>query len=339
MPDINPHFRKLDKPHRSVSEYVDLITQGDRFALSEAMTLVESQVEHKRMLAKEILSHYKPDKHSFRIGITGSPGAGKSSFIEQMGKKIIAKGHKVAVLAIDPSSVKSSGSILGDKTRMSELSVHNSAFIRPSSTSNALGGVSRRTKELIALCEMAGYEYIFVESVGVGQSEIEISNLVDVTLLLLLPGGGDEIQGIKRGIIEVADIFIINKADGKQLENARISKKEYVNAIQFMKHDLQGWRQPVILSSSEVDVNNNMECVLEKIHAYISMLLSTDEFERQRIRQDERWIRGQLEHAILTEIFGKNNISQTLSDTKGDESYVNVFVKLQQIIEKIKRSF
>ena len=226
-------FKKSKRRLLSADEYVKGILAGNRTILGKAITLVESTNPGHHQLAQQIIELCLPHAgNSLRIGITGVPGVGKSTFIEAIGKYLTNNNHKLAVLAIDPSSSRTKGSILGDKTRMEELSVDENAFIRPSPSAGSLGGVARKTRESIILCEAAGFDVIFVETVGVGQSEIAVHSMVDFFLLLMLAGAGDELQGIKRGIMEMADAIFINKADGDNLNNARRAQSEYKNALQ-----------------------------------------------------------------------------------------------------------
>lgn len=254
-PSINPHvFSKAGRKKRinySVDEYTDGILSGNRTILSQAITLIESSLPEHYGTGQAIIEKCLPySSKSVRIGITGVPGAGKSTFIETFGMYITDKGSKLAVLAIDPSSEQSKGSILGDKTRMEKLSVHPGAFIRPSPSAGTLGGVARKTRETIILCEAAGFDTILVETVGVGQSETEVHTMVDVFLLLMLAGAGDEIQGMKRGIMEMADLIAITKADGENKMVAEGARVTYQNAINLFPLKPSGWNPRVITCSA-----------------------------------------------------------------------------------------
>jgi LAO/AO transport system kinase len=243
----------LEKKKRSfnVAEIVKGILVRNISILSTAITLVESNLSKHRLIANQIIEKCLPySGNSVRVGITGVPGAGKSTFIETLGTYLIKQNHKLAVLAIDPSSEQSGGSILGDKTRMEELSAEKNAFIRPSPSSGSLGGVARKTRETIILCEAAGFDTIFIETVGVGQSETKVHSMVDFFLLLMLAGAGDELQGIKRGIMEMADTIIINKADGNNINKAKLAKKEYENALHMFPPSESGWIPNVLLTSA-----------------------------------------------------------------------------------------
>ena len=231
----------------STRELADLIRTGDRRALARGITLVESTRADHRDQTRELLDLLLPHAgDSIRIGITGVPGVGKSTFIEAFGAHVIDQGHRVAVLAVDPTSRKSGGSILGDKTRMEDLARNESAFIRPSPAGETLGGVARRTREAMLLCEAAGFDVVFVETVGVGQSEAVVAGMVDLLLLLLLPGAGDELQGIKRGILEWIDLVAVNKADGRGAQAAREARAQYLSALHFVRPVHPSWTPPVV---------------------------------------------------------------------------------------------
>ena len=235
----------------SLEDYVAGVRAGDRTMLARAITLVESDADKHRALAQEVLRAVLPDTGgAHRVGISGVPGVGKSTFVDALGTFLTGRGAKVAVLAVDPSSSVSHGSILGDKTRMAKLSRDPSAFIRPSPSSGSLGGVARKTRESILLCEAAGFDVVLVETVGVGQSETVVSDMVDFYLVLMLAGAGDELQGIKRGILEIADLVAINKADGNNLRNAQRARKEYEMALRLMRGHGHFWDAPVVTLSA-----------------------------------------------------------------------------------------
>ena len=239
----------------STTSLTDAIGNRDRRALAQAITLVESGLKGHQSQARELLAALPtPSQPGLRIGITGPPGAGKSTFIETLGGHMIDGGHSVAVLTVDPSSVISGGSILGDKTRMPKLSVSDKAFVRPSPSSGAQGGVGRCTREAIALCEAAGFDRVIVETVGVGQSELRVASMTDLFVLLLVPGSGDELQGIKRGVMELADLILINKADGDLEQAASSTVSEYANATGFLQARTPGWKVPVLGMSALCDV-------------------------------------------------------------------------------------
>ncbi|MFN3604259.1 MAG: methylmalonyl Co-A mutase-associated GTPase MeaB [Leptonema sp. (in: bacteria)] len=252
-PSINPYLdiKKFQKPKLGFDEYIEGILNGDRVILSRAITLIESDKEEDKKLSSRIIQYFlKKQMESFRIGITGVPGVGKSTFIEAFGLDLISKGHKVAVLAVDPSSERSGGSILGDKTRMENLSKHPHAFIRPSPSRGTLGGVAKRTREVMLLCEAAGFNRIIIETVGVGQSETLVHSMVDFFLLLILPGSGDELQGIKRGIMEMADGILVTKTDGDNIQKSKIAKADIQRVVQYFSDSEINWKPFVICVSS-----------------------------------------------------------------------------------------
>lgn len=244
-------FRRRKSPLLQAQDYVNGILRGDRVLLSKAITLIESALPAHYQLSQQVIEQCMPHSgNSLRIGITGVPGVGKSTFIEALGKQLTSSGHKLAVLAVDPSSQLSGGSILGDKTRMESLSVDDNAFVRPSPSAGSLGGVARKTREIIILCEAAGFDTIFVETVGVGQSETAVHSMVDFFLLLMLAGAGDELQGIKRGIIEMCDGMAINKADGDNVMKAKLAKTQYETALHLFPPSPGGWKPRVEICSS-----------------------------------------------------------------------------------------
>jgi LAO/AO transport system kinase len=294
--NLNPNSaRFIRTPRRlpSAKELVEGIRSGDRIKLGQAITLIESTKPGHRQLAQEVVETCLPfSGQALRIGITGTPGVGKSSFIEAFGKSLTTENHKIAVLAIDPSSQRSHGSILGDKTRMGALAADPLAFIRPSPAGTALGGVARQTRETMILCEAAGYEYILVETVGVGQSETAVESMTDFLLLLLLPGAGDELQGIKRGIVEMADLLAVNKADGDRIQLAKDSKRAYRNALHLFPPQESGWTPRVEICSS-LD-GSGIETIKEAIGEYATLTQKNGYFERKRRRQAEYWLEESL---------------------------------------------
>ena len=279
---------------------IDKLKSGDRRTLAKAITLIESTKPEDQKAASDLLNKIIGiNQKSFRLGITGSPGVGKSTFIENFGLYLIQNNFKVAVLAIDPSSPTSGGSILGDKTRMEKLSTETNAFIRPSPTSGALGGVAQKTREAILLCEAAGFDFIIVETVGVGQSEYEIANMVDFFMLLILPSGGDELQGIKKGILELADAIVINKADGENLNLALQTQAQYQSALQITSHS-PFWETKVLKSSS---------ITLESFQELYSMLMlyrkiaeENMHWQSNRQSQNLNWFNDLIKEIILKSI-------------------------------------
>ena len=251
QPIVNPYFTRRKKPKLSTDQYVEGILAGNITTLSQAITLIESNNPAHYAQAQEIIERCLPHAgKSVRIGITGVPGAGKSTFIEAVGNMVTSLRHKLAVLAIDPSSERSGGSILGDKTRMESISGNPDVFIRPSPSAGSLGGVARKTRETIVLCEAAGFDVIFIETVGVGQSETAVHSMVDMFMLLQISGAGDELQGIKRGIMEMADIMVITKADGENIHKAELAKTQFQGALRLFPVPESGWRPKVYTCSA-----------------------------------------------------------------------------------------
>ena len=284
-PSVNPYLKKRSKKSlRPAQYYVDGILAGNMMILSRAVTLIESSLPEHQELAQSIVELCLPHSgNAIRVGITGVPGAGKSTSIDSFGMYLLNKGHKLAVLAIDPSSERSKGSILGDKTRMERLSVEDNAFIRPSPSAGSLGGVARKTREIIILCEAAGFDYVFVETVGVGQSEIAVHSMVDFFLLIQLSGTGDELQGIKRGIMEMADGIVINKADGDNIAKAKIAKRQLQNALHLFPLPDSGWVPEVLTYSGYY--NLGIEEIWDMIDRYIQFVKDNGFFYKKRNEQ------------------------------------------------------
>lgn len=283
----------------SVDEYVDGVLAGDRTILGRALTLVESNSRRHRELAQNVLLRLLPHSgNALRIGITGVPGAGKSTFIDQFGVNLTAMGFKVAVLAIDPSSQLTKGSILGDKTRMQQLSVDPRAFVRPSPSSGSLGGVARKTREGMLLCEASGFDVILVETVGVGQSETVVSDMVDIFLLIQIAGAGDELQGIKRGIMELADIVAVNKAEGDNELPARRAAREIHTALHYMRPRTPGWT-PHVQTMSALR-NQGLDKVWEKIDLYRTQMTENGELDVRRRQQLVKWTWDIVEDHLMT---------------------------------------
>lgn len=287
------------------------ILAGKRRALSRAITLVESTRADHRALASDLLQRLTPFAgNSIRIGITGVPGAGKSTFIEAAGLHILNQGHRLAVLAVDPSSAVSGGSILGDKTRMEELSRQPEAFIRPSPAGRTLGGVTRRTRETMILCEAAGFDVLFVETVGVGQSETAVADMTDMFLLLLLPGGGDDLQGIKRGIMELADLVLVNKADGELAATANHSVSDYRHALKMLHPRTRNWQVPV-KSCSALEQRGIAE-VWEIIGHYREVLTASGEFTQRRAQQARTWMWTETAESLMAALRDDEQVAQCL---------------------------
>ncbi|MES2679109.1 MAG: methylmalonyl Co-A mutase-associated GTPase MeaB [Bacteroidota bacterium] len=292
--------------------YVQGILNGDMAVLSRAITLVESGNETHQQIAQKIIDGvFHKTGNSFRLGITGVPGVGKSTFIESFGKKIIAEGRKLAVLAIDPSSTKSKGSILGDKTRMEELSVQKNVYIRPSPSSGTLGGITRSTYETILLCEAAGFDFIIIETVGVGQSEVEVGKITDFFLLLMLAGAGDELQGIKRGIMEMADALVITKADGENIEKAKAARSEYAHAMHLFGATESGWTPRTLLSSGIT--NSGIDEVYNMLEEYRLLTTSSGYFLINRGRQQYDLFLSSLEEQLKHRFYNDSEIQKKIS--------------------------
>lgn len=287
---VNPYLkRKVKKRQLSVSEFVEGIVKGDVTILSQAVTLVESVRPEHQATAQEVIEKCLPySGNSIRVGISGVPGAGKSTSIDVFGLHVLEKGGKLAVLAIDPSSERSKGSILGDKTRMEQLSVHPKSFIRPSPSAGSLGGVARKTRETIILCEAAGFDKIFVETVGVGQSETAVHSMVDFFLLIQLAGTGDELQGIKRGIMEMADGIIINKADGDNIDKAKLAAAQFKNALHLFPPADSGWFPKVLTYSGYY--NLGIKEIWDMVGEYMEFTKKNGYFNFKRNEQAKYWM-------------------------------------------------
>ena len=295
---VNPHLATRKRAGFSTEEYLTGILAQNRVLLSRAITLVESKLVADRKQARSIVEGCLPHSgRSFRLGITGVPGVGKSTFIESLGIQLIEQGHRVAVLTVDPSSQLSRGSILGDKTRMQQLSTHPKAFIRPSPAGQSLGGVAAKTRELILLCEAAGFDFIIVETVGVGQSEVAVHALTDFFLLLLLPGGGDELQGIKRGIVEMADMIAVNKADGDQKMAARKAKVAYQRALHLFPAKPSNWVANAMTCSALE--GEGISTVIENIHQYQELITENGYFNQHRQEQAIHWFRQRFKRRFI----------------------------------------
>lgn len=297
----------------SPPEYVEGILSGNRTVLSRAITLVESQrAEHQAMAEEVIAACLKHSGKSIRIGITGVPGVGKSTFIEAFGLSLIDAGRRVAVLAIDPTSEKSRGSILGDKTRMEKLATHESAFIRPSPSSGSLGGIAPKTREAMLLCEAAGYNVVIIETVGVGQSEVAVHSMTDFFLLLMLAGAGDELQGIKRGIMEMADLIAINKADGANLVKAKLAQQEYQQALRLFPPNPNGWI-PKTLTCSALTSEGVLE-IRNVIFEFEKKMSENGWLESKRQTQASYWLRQTLEYELLSRFYTSEVVKTKLNE-------------------------
>ena len=312
-PIVNPYLRRRRKPLPTVGEMVEGILKGDVTMLSRAVTLVESLSNDHQILAQEVIEKCLPySGNSRRIGITGVPGAGKSTSIDTFGLHVLKDGGKLAVLAIDPSSERTKGSILGDKTRMEKLSVHPAAFIRPSPSAGSLGGVARKTRETIVLCEAAGYNNIFVETVGVGQSETAVHSMVDFFLLIQLAGTGDELQGIKRGIMEMADGIVINKADGDNIDRARLAQAQFRSALHLFPPTLSGWMPEVLCYSGYYETG--IAEVWEMIDRYFEFVKANGHFEAKRQQQARYWMYETINEKLRNHFYNDADVAALLED-------------------------
>jgi LAO/AO transport system kinase len=352
---INPTINKGIKGKKSklltVEEYVNGISSDNRTILSKAITLIESSLSSHQQIAQEIIAEClkrkdistNDDRHAsrvtrhdsqtaIRIGITGVPGVGKSTFIEALGKHLTSLGHKLAVLAIDPTSSRSKGSILGDKTRMEELANDPDAFIRPSPSGGTLGGVARKTRETIILCEAAGFDVIFVETVGVGQSETVVHGMVDFFLLLMLAGAGDELQGIKRGIIEMADSIVINKADGDNIGKAQLAQAQYTNALHLFPPSESGWIPRVDTCSAYT--KHGIPEVWSRIIEYRAFSENNGSFLKKRMEQNRQVFFESIEEALRSSFFNRKDISHQIKKAEAEivSGKLNPYVAAQDLL-------
>jgi LAO/AO transport system kinase len=322
-----------------VERYASAIRDGDRAMLARAITLIEStKPAHQAQSAALLQAINKDTGKAHRIGITGVPGVGKSTTIDQFGINLIEAGHRVAVLAVDPTSSRSGGSILGDKTRMNRLAVSPQAFVRPSPTSGTLGGVARKTRETMALVEAAGFDIVIVETVGVGQSETTVAEMVDTFVVLLLPGGGDELQGIKKGIIELADLIAINKADGENVARAERSASDYRGALSLLTPASENWQPPVLTVSGLTGAG--LDELWAQIRSHRDRLTASGEFAERRQGQAVRWMHDMIADKLHTLMLSEPNVSETLArmETGVRSGELAPTAAVGQVIEEFIRS-
>ena len=315
----------------------DLIKSGDIGALARGITLIESTKKEDQETAQELIRLSLPFVgNSLRIGITGVPGVGKSTFIESFGTELINSGKKVAVLAIDPSSEKTHGSILGDKTRMEKLSSNKNAFIRPSAAGDSLGGVAKKTRESIYLCELAGFDIILIETVGVGQSETTVHSMVDFFLLLMLAGAGDELQGIKRGIMEMADLLVVTKADGENINKAKLAAREYQNALQLFPANPNNWVSKAMTCSSFE--NKDIQKIIEIISNFQELMLSNSFLLEKRKIQDKFWLEETLKNLVINHFYNQSGLKDELNIFKKNviSGKISSFEAARILFEKFK---
>lgn len=323
-------FRR--KPTIHLQDLKNRIFQGDRVALSQGITLVESKRSDDKKAAAELIDLIiSKTGNSIRIGITGVPGVGKSTFIESFGKFLTGIGKKVAVLSVDPSSSRTKGSILGDKTRMDKLSVDPNAFIRPSASGSSLGGVASHTRESILLCEAAKFDIILVETVGVGQSETMVKDMVDYFLLLMLAGGGDELQGIKRGIMEMADHILINKSDGENIKAAKIAREDYKNAVHLFPPNDANWIVPVGLCSAIEKIG--LEETWEQIEKFKESTESNEWFAENRKRQSLKWFHERIRAQLETDFFSRKGIKEEIQ--KREELISSQKISVRKAVDEL----
>ncbi|WP_334167457.1 methylmalonyl Co-A mutase-associated GTPase MeaB [Phocaeicola paurosaccharolyticus] len=341
---VNPYLKKRKRIKRtelSVSDYVEGIAKGNITILSRAVTLIESVLPEHQSLAQEVIEKCLPySGNSMRIGISGVPGAGKSTSIDVFGTHVLEKGGKLAVLAIDPSSERSKGSILGDKTRMETLSVHPDSFIRPSPSAGSLGGVARKTRETIILCEAAGFDKIFVETVGVGQSETAVHSMVDFFLLIQLAGTGDELQGIKRGIMEMADGIVINKADGSNIEKAKLAANHFKNALHLFPTPDSGWEPKVLTYSGFYGLG--IKEIWDMIYEYFDFVKSNGYFEYRRNEQAKYWMYETINEHLRDSFYNNDTIKSMLAEKENDvlSGKLTSFIAAKDLLDRYyKESF
>ena len=340
---VNPYLKNSPKRKRrelSVADFVEGIVKGDVTVLSQAVTLVESVKPDHQVVAQEVIEKCLPySGNSVRIGISGVPGAGKSTSIDVFGVHVLEKyGGKLAVLAIDPSSERSKGSILGDKTRMEQLSVHPKSFVRPSPSAGSLGGVARKTRETIVLCEAAGFDKIFVETVGVGQSETAVHSMVDFFLLIQLAGTGDELQGIKRGIMEMSDLINVTKADGNNIEKAQMARVLYVNALHLFPPTESGW-VPTAVTSSAV-TKAGLDDILAKIEEYFALVRGNGYYDKRRREQARYWMYESINEQLKAMFYENPAIEKLLPEYEDAvlEGRLESFTSASELIDKYRES-
>ncbi len=333
QPVVNPHFKKRKKRELTIDEYVKGITEGNITILSQAITLIESNNPTHYAKAQEIIEKCLPYAgKSVRLGITGVPGAGKSTFIEAIGDMVTSLRHKLAVLAIDPSSERSGGSILGDKTRMESICHNPDVFIRPSPSAGSLGGVARKTRETIVLCEAAGFDVIFIETVGVGQSETAVHSMVDMFMLLQISGAGDELQGIKRGIMEMADQMVITKCDGENVHKAELARTQFQGALRLFPVPESGWKPKVYTCSSYT--KEGLEYVWKGVEDYLEHIQRNGYFTLNRNRQNKYWMYESINETLRNSFYHDPAIEEQIEtyEQKVLNDQISSFVAAKELL-------
>ena len=336
---LRANYQKSKLSSMDLVALAEDICKGNVVSLSQGITLVESKRMEDQAAAQELIQHCLPfSGNSQRIGITGVPGVGKSTFIEALGHRWIQKNHKIAVLAVDPSSSISGGSILGDKTRMSKLVASSKAFIRPSAAGASLGGVAQKTKETIILCEAAGYDRIIVETVGVGQSETAVYHMTDFFLLLKLAGAGDELQGIKRGIIELADAILINKDDGKNQLASKKAKNQFNKALHLFPIKSNQWQPRVFTCSALHD--QGIDEIDQVIKKYVRLTKQNKTFDLKRQNQNKNWLHQTIDNQLLTDFYQHKHIRKEISDMEKSliENKITPFLAAELLLKKFKKA-
>ena len=334
QPIVSPYFTRRRKRALSTDEYVEGILAGNITTLSQAITLVESANPAHYAQAQEIIERCLPHAgRSVRIGITGVPGAGKSTFIEAVGNMVTSLRHKLAVLAIDPSSERSGGSILGDKTRMESICHNPDVFIRPSPSAGSLGGVARKTRETVVLCEAAGFDVIFIETVGVGQSETAVHSMVDMFMLLQISGAGDELQGIKRGIMEMADTMVITKADGENVRKAELARTQFQGALRLFPLPESGWR-PKVYTCSAV-AGTGLEEVWKGVEEFLDHIHANGYFQHNRNRQNKYWMYETINEALRGSFYRDPAVEARIGEYEKRvlEDRISSFVAAKELLE------
>ena len=334
QPIVSPYFKRHKKRILTTDEYVEGILAGNITTLSQAITLIESSNPDHYAQAQQIIERCLPHAgRSVRIGITGVPGAGKSTFIEAIGNMVTSLRHRLAVLAIDPSSERSGGSILGDKTRMESICNNPDVFIRPSPSAGSLGGVARKTRETIVLCEAAGFDVIFIETVGVGQSETAVHSMVDLFMLLQISGAGDELQGIKRGIMEMADLMVITKADGENIHKAELAKTQFQGALRLFPVPESGWRPKVYTSSAVTKAG--LEEVWKGVEEYLDHIQRNGYFQHNRNRQNKYWMYETINEALRSSFYRDPAVEGKIADYEQRvlDDKISSFVAAKELLD------